>query len=843
MNDHYAFTIAGGPYGPLGGTHVFPRSSGLGVLLAGLVQTPGCTFRNVSVDPGGYYRGDGEIAPPDFSPAELERLKKIKTWNEARKWLRARRSRPNLDEYIRNNPELVKETKRKARERDYLSNEFVGVDFEGQDYLGNVIERPNGTDRPTPYDDHRLFMGGAASIDKTRPPEWLIDPETTDTDKRPIDPRALLEWLVSLPEKFGENAIFVMYSFSYDVTHILRHLRFEKAWEIFKEEKYDKVRAKRRKIRSRTFCGEPFDEFLMKYRNRKQLDIWKLRDPKRPYLRDEGGKYILDKDGHKIMDVVAHITLFDTHPFFQQSFVKAAEFLVKIKKAKEADFEFMKRMKARRDRFASEPLDQIKTYTELELRYLAMMITELRKILHEIKLECAPDMKPIHISNWYGPGAVASAILKNLDIVKNHYGDHVRAINPSPQQIAAHHTFSAGNIQLMQVGHAPGVVLHSYDIASAYPHGGVQLPSMAGGEWLKFIENKFNSLAQLKASIEAASPISMFYLDYEFPLYEHFDGDDWKKVYVPWYPLFYRSSSGAIFYPRRGEGWYMRDDALAVVKWLERFAPVPKWRDDGTPITKQWEIKDVHFIVKEAWLFMPRDPSEKPLDFLNEIYDQRMQYKRATPYDAREKFYKLPINSIYGKMAQRVGGSMTVDGWKAPPTANPFYAAAITANCRRRLVEAGLHDPHAVVAFMTDGIVTTRRLESLSNVVNEGEESRLGDWEYAPVEGGTFLHAGVYSMRKAGKELTKTRGVDPKRVSADDNAGKLLVSKAVEAMSREYHPDLPISVKLPIRDLVTIGQALMACENNRAMWNAGLAGRWAPPIDSENALVRVIKGL
>ena len=92
---------------------------------------------------------------------------------------------------------------------------------------------------------------------------------------------------------------------------------------------------------------------------------------------------------------------------------------------------------------------------------------------------------------------------------------------------------------LMQVGHAPGVVLHSYDIASAYPHGGVQLPSMAGGEWLKFIENKFNSLAQLKASIEAASPISMFYLDYEFPLYEHFEGDDWKKIYVPWYPLFY----------------------------------------------------------------------------------------------------------------------------------------------------------------------------------------------------------------------------------------------------------------------------------------------------------------
>jgi hypothetical protein len=142
-----------------------------------------------------------------------------------------------------------------------------------------------------------------------------------------------------------------MYSFSYDVTHILRHLRFEKAWEIFKEEKYDRVRSKRRKINSRTFCGDPFDEFVMKYRNRKQLDIWKLRDPKQPWLRDENGNYVLGKDGHKIMDHVAHVTLFDTHPFFQQSFAKAAEFLVKVGKADQADFNFMREMKSRRDRF------------------------------------------------------------------------------------------------------------------------------------------------------------------------------------------------------------------------------------------------------------------------------------------------------------------------------------------------------------------------------------------------------------------------------------------------------------------------------------------------------------
>jgi hypothetical protein len=351
------------------------------------------------------------------------------------KWLRARayNSRPRLDAYIANNRAKKIRHDRKVRERDYLTNEFVAVDFEGQDYLDNVIYRENGSDKPTPYDDHRLFLAGAASSDESRAPEWLINPDTADNDKRPLDPRAVLDWLVSLPSKYSDGAIFVMYSFSYDVTHILRHLRFDRAWEIFKEEKCNKDRKKRRKIHSRVFCGKPFDEFVMKYRNRKQLDIWKLRDPKQPYKRNENGQYALNKDGHKVMDTIAHITLYDTHPFYQQSFVKAMSFLVKTGQAAQADFDFMIKMKKIRDRFSKEPLDQIKRYTALELRYLASAITGLRDVLHGIKLDSAPDMKPIHISSWYGPGAVARAFLQNLNIIKEHYGDDIKAIDPPPQ--------------------------------------------------------------------------------------------------------------------------------------------------------------------------------------------------------------------------------------------------------------------------------------------------------------------------------------------------------------------------------------------------------------------------
>ena len=82
--------------------------------------------------------------------------------------------------------------------------------------------------------------------------------------------------------------------------------------------------------------------------------------------------------------------------------------------------------------------------------------------------------------------------------------------------------------------------------------------------------------------------------------------------------------------------------------------------------------------------------------------------------------------------------------------------------------------------------------------------------------------------------------IDPKRVSADQDAGELLKRKAVEAMSREYDPAIPYGISLATRDLVTIGQALMASEHNRELWKRGYAGRWAPPIDHPYAKQRLI---
>jgi hypothetical protein len=637
-----------------------------------------------------------------------------------------------------------------------------------------------------------------------------------------------------------------MYSFSYDIIHILKHLRFEKAWELFKKEKYNVDKTKRKKVRGRTFCGDKFDKYVMMYRNRKQLDIWKLRDASNPYCRNDDGSLKRKKDGSPIFDTIAHITIYDGYPNFQQSFSAAAKVLEKMGLARKEDIEFVEEMKLTRGRFATVALDTIKKYTEFELRYLAHLMTILRKTLAEIKLECAPDMPPIHPKTWYGPGPIAKEFLSKMGITANekkgiagHYGKDFNAESPTPQQIAAHHAFAGGRIELIKPGYAGDAELHSYDVASAYPHTLTQLPSLRDGVWRHNSAGiDYKSIAELRAIISQASPVSMFLIEFDFPRYEKRHSNVYESVHVPFYPLFFRSARGSVFFPRYGKGWYMRDEALGALTFLERFAPAKAWKN-GRPNTKQWELKTTEFHVQEVWSFKPGN-DVLPFQFLNEIYQQRLQYKRATPYDVREKFYKLPPNSIYGKTAQGVGGMQTDKGWEPPTSANPFYAAAITAACRGRLMEAACLDPHAVVFFATDGVVTTRPFDGL-NVFEEGSEMPLGAWEHCIVEDGLFLQSGVYSMRKAGKAVSKTRGMDPKRLSADGNVYNLLKEQALAAMRRGYDASLGgDGVMLPIRNLVTVGMALGASENNRARWKAGLAGRWSPPQGEAKTLVRLI---
>ena len=62
--------------------------------------------------------------------------------------------------------------------------------------------------------------------------------------------------------------------------------------------------------------------------------------------------------------------------------------------------------------------------------------------------------------------------------------------------------------------------------------------------------------------------------------------------------------------------------------------------------------------------------------------------------------------------------------------------------------EAALLDPHAIVFFATDGIVSTRPLIGLAARQEGATPSNFGDWEYCEADGGLFVMPGVYTYGK-----------------------------------------------------------------------------------------------
>jgi hypothetical protein len=743
-------------------------------------------------------------APPTETTEEARRKRLL-----SKAAHRARRSadpvfrqqeRERVKKWRRESPEKTRAQKRKTRSANY-HRPFVAIDSEGQNYPGDDIL----------YDDvrhprHDTYVWGAAA-DNGRRPSWLIAPETHGLDKRPLSVAHILDWLLSLPERFGPT-VFVMFSFGYDITQILMHLPYKTVWEIEKRETYPDRNGKRRRIGHSPVLWKGY---AISYIKGKSFDLWRLRDPDKPYARG--------KDGCKHIDASAHNRIYDVFGFFQSSFSAVVKSMVDGGRATKDEADFIAEMKDRRDQFDNEDIERIKAYTTLELRLLARMMGDLRNGFEETGL---------HLRHWHGAGAAASALMESQKL-KMHYGVDIAAANISPQQTAAHHAYYGGRIELLKQGYVENRALHVYDIASAYPAAMVEFPSLAGGEWVgkSGIEFAKGSLGDLRAAVEAASCVSIFKIRFQFPTYERYDPDARKAVFIPFYPLPYRDKRGGILFPASGYGWYNREEALGAISWLERFVP-----DYPRPRNKHQQM--TVFEIGEAWIFEPGQEdraNQGPFDFVRDRFAQRRTIKedadRADRYDIREKAIKLSLNSIYGKLAQSVGG----DG-EAPSVANPYYAAATTAYCRRRLIEAALIDPHAIVFFATDGIVSTRPLSGLARVRKQGDVVDLGDWEYCEADSGLFVMPGVYSYGKIVcdqhgartiKPVTKIRGGDAKKYGAKLKANQWLIENVLVAWRTLFDPHKPEQfprIVAPYQKYITAGDALAS----RHRWK--LAGRW-----------------
>lgn len=301
----------------------------------------------------------------------------------------------------------------------------------------------------------------------------------------------------------------------------------------------------------------------------------------------------------------------------------------------------------------------------------------------------------LKVHQWHGPGAVANACLTKYG-VKEHHEQLTGELEE-----AANNAYYGGRFEHFYAGHYDSSV-YVYDINSAYPHHIRNLPSMSGGQWEYVTE--FDPDAW-----------GLWYCVYE--------PDNVEDDFTSPRPLPWRSEQGDIGFPRRvAGGWYHTPEARLATS------------------------------VLYGWKFTPATDA-KPFAFVEEMYWTRKEWKKEGR--GGERALKLAMNSLYGKLAQRVGWNEETN--EPPRWHNLYWAGYITSATRAQLWQAISQAPDKIIAVETDSVMSTVPLD-----LNEG--AALGDWEYEKVDWLTYIQSGVYFAGGNGHVLkpakTKSRGLD-----------------------------------------------------------------------------------
>jgi len=305
----------------------------------------------------------------------------------------------------------------------------------------------------------------------------------------------------------------------------------------------------------------------------------------------------------------------------------------------------------------------------------------------------------LKVTRWHGPGAIANHVYRRQGIM------HHKALTPEPVREAARYGYAGGRFELYRLGRHTDV--YGIDINSAYPAAISRLPSLSEGEWRHVV-----------------NPASVA----EFGIYHvrlrAFAGPVKKPS-----PLFHRDAGHNISYPWFVEGWYWTPEIKLVLPMLGK---------RGFEIVEGYEYVGWH---------------TRPFGFVEEMYYERKRLKREG--NGAEKALKLALNSLYGKMAQRVG-------WERngrPPTWHQLeWAGFVTSATRARLYSVIARIPwQNLIAVETDGIYTTANPADLGIT----DSPNLGEWEFSHYEEMMYVQSGVYFARDREKGwVGKYRGLD-----------------------------------------------------------------------------------
>lgn len=299
--------------------------------------------------------------------------------------------------------------------------------------------------------------------------------------------------------------------------------------------------------------------------------------------------------------------------------------------------------------------------------------------------------------SWTGPGALGAAVLDKHKVRK--YGNRSLAEGVGPVAEAAMYAFFGGRIEPIRYGRYVGTV-YAHDVVSAYPAGMVDLPCLAHGEWLRGSQNvTSNGFAVM-----------------------HIKGADMSDAI---HALPHRTDDGRVVFPRHTEGWY----------WLPEVT------------------QSLHYTCDEAWTWRQMC-NHQPFAFVEGLFNARREMKKAG--NPAQLSLKLVLNSLYGKLCQRLGGEH-----KAPPYHQLEWAGYITSRCRAQVYSLAMRNPSSVISFETDGVYATAPL------CEDGDGS-LGSWEVTTYDEIVYVTSGMYWLRKGDKWTAKYRGLDNGSLQLDD---------------------------------------------------------------------------
>jgi hypothetical protein len=304
----------------------------------------------------------------------------------------------------------------------------------------------------------------------------------------------------------------------------------------------------------------------------------------------------------------------------------------------------------------------------------------LAELMEEFRRMCfAADLRP---GTWNGAGKLAAAEHKRHHTIT---APQVAMRTPEGARQYASAAYYGGRFEVPYIGDVPGPI-YEYDLRSAYPHAMRGLPCMWHGRWKPF---------------SGSPPADCLHVAYV--AFSH--ASNAKLCGLP-----VRQHDGRLFWPREGQGTYWSVELEAARKAGTRITYTAGWRYE-------------------------KSCTCQPYDWIEHRYEQR----RALGSAGRGYPIKLGLNSLYGKLAQRIGN---------PRYGNLVHAGLITAITRALLIGASAQAPDAIVMFATDALFSRKPLK-----LPIGE--RLGEWEAAQHPRLFVVQPGLYW----GAAKPKTRGV------------------------------------------------------------------------------------